>query len=321
MVAELSPDNAGEWLKRHGFPSSDLRFVELGGGISNRVILAEGSGFRAVLKQSLGQLRTEAGWFSDRGRIFREAAAMRFVAGPGVPRVLAEDPETFTIAMEAAPASAEMWKTRLFRGQMNREVASAAGAALGRFIAMSWRNDEAERLFGDQTVFGQLRIDPYYRFTAGRRVDAADYIGALVERSAARRVSLVHGDWSPKNLLVDGARVWAIDWEVVHFGDPSFDVGFLLNHLVMKSIAMPQHRVALANLAGAFVESCDSQLPLDAKWVMGAGLEHLPALLLARVEGKSPAEYFNAAMRERASALAIDLMQRPARSVAEVFAR
>jgi hypothetical protein len=74
-------------------------------------------------------------------------------------------------------------------------------------------------------------------------------------------------------------------------------------------------------LAEAFLESCDAQLPLDAKWVGGAGLEHLPALLLARVEGKSPAEYLDAAMRERASVLAIDLMRRPAGSVAEVFAR
>jgi 5-methylthioribose kinase len=326
MVPELSPDNAGEWLKRHGFPSDDLRFVELGGGVSNRVILAEGSEFRAVLKQSLSQLRTEQGWFSDRSRIFREAAAMQFIGGGCVPRILAEDPETFTIAMDAAPASAEMWKTRLFRGEMNFDVARAAGMALGSFVAASWHNDEARRLFGDQTVFGQLRLDPYYRFTAARRADAAEYIETLLERSRGRRVSLVHGDWSPKNLLVDGTNVtnaglWAIDWEVVHYGDPSFDVGFLLNHLLMKSIAMPEHRFALANLATAFAESCAAQLPSDAKWVVPAGLDHLPALLLARVEGKSPAEYFDAAMRERAGSLAIDLMRRPAMTVAEVFER
>ena len=320
-MTELSPDNAGEWLAGHGFPAEGVRFAELGGGISNRVILAEGGGFRAVLKQSLGQLRTEQGWYSDRGRIFRESAAMRFVAGAGVPKVLAEDRETFTIAMEAAPASAEMWKARLFRGEMDSEVARAAGVALGRFIAASWRNADAERLFGDQTVFGQLRVDPYYRFTALRRADAAEYMGALVERSAARRVSLVHGDWSPKNLLVDGERLWAIDWEVVHYGDPSFDVGFLLNHLLMKSIAMPEYRFALAGLAEMFVNSFAAQVPSDAAWVVPTGLEHLPALLLARVEGKSPAEYLDGAMRLKASALAIDLMRRPARSVAEVFAR
>lgn len=315
-MTELSPDNAGEWLARHGFPSTGVRFAELGGGISNRVILAEGNGFRVVLKQSLGQLRTETGWFSDRGRILREAAAMRFVAGAGVPKVLAEDPETFTIAMEAAPAGVEMWKTRLFRGEMDSGVARAAGLTLARFVAATWKSDAAERLFGDQTVFGQLRIDPYYRFTAARRADAAEYIGALVERSAARRVSLVHGDWSPKNLLVDSGQLWAIDWEVVHYGDPGFDAGFLLNHLLMKSIAMQRHRVDLARLAMAFVEGLG-----DAEWIVASGLEHLPALLLARVEGKSPAEYLDTAMRERASTLAIDLMRRPAKSVAEVFAR
>ncbi len=128
-------------------------------------------------------------------------------------------------------------------------------------------------------------------------------------------MSLVHGDWSPKNLLVDGGEVWVIDWEVVHYGDPSFDVAFLLNHLLMKSIAMPRHRAALKGLAGAFVDG------LATAWAVEAALEHLPALLLARVEGKSPAEYLDAAMQRRARAMALDLMARGAESVEEVFER
>jgi len=234
LVSELSVENAGEWLRRHGLPWEGARFTELGGGISNKVILAEAAGFRAVLKQSLGQLRTEQGWFSDRNRIFREAAAMRWNARAGrVPGILFEDPETFTIAMEAAPQDAEMWKTLLFRGEARSDTARAAGLALGSMISRSWHNAEAESVFGDQTVFDQLRIDPYYRFTAERRPEAADYIHNLIEQSAARRVSLVHGDYSPKNLLVHGNSVWVIDWEVTHFGDPAVEIGFLLNHLLM----------------------------------------------------------------------------------------
>ncbi|HVY91678.1 MAG TPA: phosphotransferase [Bryobacteraceae bacterium] len=322
MVFELSVENAAEWLRSHSFPCEGARFTELGGGISNKVILAEAPGFRAVLKQSLGQLRTEQGWFSDRARIFREAAAMRWNASAGrVPAVLFEDRETFTIAMEAAPQAAAMWKTQLFQGEARIETARAAGLALGAMISASWRNPEADRVFGDQTVFEQLRIDPYYRFTAERQPQAADYILNLIARSAARRVSLVHGDYSPKNLLVHGDSVWVIDWEVAHFGDPAFDVGFLLNHLLMKTIALPAHAQSIAQLAGTFLATLASALPADAASIIPAAFEHLPALLLARVYGKSPAEYLDAAMRERAAALALHLMQKPASSCKEVLAR
>ncbi|HVW10834.1 MAG TPA: phosphotransferase, partial [Bryobacteraceae bacterium] len=276
----------------------------------------------AVLKQSLGQLRTEQGWFSDRNRIFREAAAMRWNAAAGrVPAVLLEDRATYAIAMEAAPVGAGMWKTQLFRGEARAGIARAAGLALGSMISTSWRNPEAEQIFGDQTVFDQLRIDPYYRFTAGRVPQAADYLADLIGRSAGRRVSLVHGDYSPKNLLVHGDCIWVIDWEVAHFGDPAFDVGFLLNHLLMKSIAMPDQASKMGELADEFLRSLSAALPAGADWVVPAAFEHLPALLLARVYGKSPAEYLDAAMRERAARLALGLMAKPADLFEEVLAR
>jgi hypothetical protein len=108
---------------------------------------------------------------------------------------------------------------------------------------------------------------------------------------------------------------------VIHYGDPSFDAGFLLNHLVLKSIAMPENRSAMAGLACTFRDGLAASLPSDGDWIVAAGLEHLPALLLARVEGKSPAEYLDAAMRLRAAELALDLMRHPVTSVEELFAR
>lgn len=330
MVTELSADNAGGWLARQGVAVAGLRCSELGGGISNKVVLAEGAGFRAVLKQSLGVLRTEAEWRSDRGRIAREGAALRWMEarsaegsfrGGRVPKLILEEPASFTLAMEAAPPDAAMWKTRLFRGEFDGSIAARAGTMLGSMIAGSWRHAGAERLFGDQTVFEQLRIDPSYRFTAQRRPEVAEYNYRLIERSAARRVSLVHGDWSPKNLLVSAGGVWAIDWEVIHYGDPSFDAAFLLNHLLMKSIAMPAHVAALAGLAREFLGRLAAELPAEAGWVIPAAFEHVPSLLMARVAGKSPAEYLDAGMRRRAEALALDLMRRPADSAEELFSR
>ncbi len=323
QAMELGTKNAGEWLSARGLAGAGATFVELGGGVSNKVILAEGLDFRAVIKQSLGRLRVNEEWLSDRGRIFREAAAMRWlsgrVRGGRIPAVLAEDAENYAIAMEAAPQQAEMWKTRLFRGEMDPDDARRAGELLAQVIGASWENDPARELFGDQRVFEQLRIDPYYRFTAARRPEAAGYVERLITASRARRVSVVHGDWSPKNLLVGGAELWAIDWEVVHFGDPAFDVAFLWNHLLMKSIAMPEFKRELGSLATAFTQALRAGLPGGAEWIPGAAMDHLPALLLARVDGKSPAEYLDEAMRDRARGMALRLMREPARSIEEIF--
>ncbi len=322
---ELTEANAGAWLGQRGIPATGGRFSELGGGVSNTVILAELTDRRIVLKQSLGKLRVEREWLSERGRIFRESAAMNWltgrIRGGRVPRVLFEDRQHYIIAMEAAPVDATMWKTRLFQEEFHPTHAQAAGTLLGSIIAGSWGSPEAENIFGDQTVFDELRIDPYYRFTAGQVPASSEYILALVQKSAQRRFSLVHGDWSPKNLLCGRDGMWAIDWEVVHFGDPAYDVGFLLNHLTLKSIAMPALGRHLAGLANAFLEALRIQLPIDGKWVADAGFEHLPALMLARVEGKSPAEYLTPPMREEARRKALALMQEPAHSVEEVWER
>lgn len=324
-LTELSPANAIEWLERYSGPLQDASAQELGGGVSNIVILVEARGMRAVIKQSLGKLRVEKEWLSDRERIFREAAAMQFVegriSGGRVPKLIAEDRENYAIAMEAAPGDPETWKSRLFAGDLDEAPARAAGRMLASLIRCSWREAEARRIFGDTTVFDQLRVDPYYRFTAARCPAAAEYIRKLIEESASRRVSLTHGDWSPKNLLVAPGETWAIDWEVIHFGDPSFDAGFLLNHLVLKSIARPQWKSGFEQLARVFLDELRAGLPPDGEWIAEAALRHLPALLLARVEGKSPAEYLDDAGRERARSLALDLMRRPAVSVTEVFSR
>jgi phosphotransferase family enzyme len=320
---ELDAAHASAWLNARGIPVSNLRCEELGGGVSNRVILAESPEFRCVLKQSLGRLRVEREWLSDRSRIFREAAAMRWLAGRvrggRVPALLHEDSASFTIAMEAAPPGAVMWKTQLLSGDADAVHARAAGTLLGSIVAASWNHLEAREIFGDQTVFDQLRIDPYYRFTASQHPSHRGYFETLMDRSAARRVSLVHGDWSPKNLLAAGPEMWAIDWEVVHFGDPSFDVGFLLNHLLLKSIAQPGLKTG--PLAREFLTALSAELPPGAEWIEAAALEHLPALLLARVDGKSPVEYLNDAGRDRARELALSLMTHPAASIQEAFDR
>jgi 5-methylthioribose kinase len=325
-LLELDTSNAAGYLRARGIRGEAPRITALGGGVSNTVLLVETSDRRFVLKQALAKLRVQDDWFSDRERVFREAAAMRWAAphlpAGSVPEVLFEDRENGLFAMTAAPRDAQNWKSLLLEGRADDGVASAAGGVLATIAAASWRDRESERVFGDQTVFDQLRLDPYYRTTASRHPELRAQFEELMRESALRRVSLVHGDWSPKNFLVSPGGVMVIDFEVTHFGDPAFDSAFLLNHLLLKSFYRPQWSGEFARLAGRFWAAYCAGLPAGSEWIEQATLRHLGCLMLARVDGKSPAEYLtDAGLRERVRDFARKLILAPPPSVAQAFAQ
>lgn len=321
---ELQADNAGEYLRSRSPACGIPRITALGGGVSNTVLLIETDRRRFVLKQALAKLRVTDDWFSDRSRIFRESAAMRWAAPhlpPGaVPEILFEDRENGLIAMTAAPHAAETWKSLLLRGEIDAHIAGSVARMLAAIVRASWRDPECERHFGDQAVFDQLRIDPYYRTTAARHPALRPQFDRLISESNARRVSLVHGDWSPKNFLVSAGTVVAIDFEVTHFGDPAFDSAFLLNHLLLKSFYRPAWSGRYAQLANSFWEAYTAGLPAECDWIERATLQHLGCLLLARVDGKSPAEYITEpGLREKVRRFAQSLILSPPASIAQVF--
>jgi 5-methylthioribose kinase len=321
---ELRTDNAAAYLRSRGIAGEVPRITELGGGVSNTVLLVETGERRSILKQALGKLRVKDDWFSDRDRIFRESAAMRWLephlpAG-SLPEILFEDCENYLFAMTAAPADAATWKSILLRGEFDPGVAERIARILATMVAASWGDPESERVFGDQTVFDQLRLDPYYRTTAARHPDLSPHFDRLMRESTARRVSLVQGDWSPKNFLVSPKTVTVIDFEVTHFGDPAFDSAFLLNHLLLKSFYRPHWSAELARLAVRFWEVYRAAIPSDCDWIETATLAHLGCLLLARIDGKSPAEYITEpALRDRVRRFAKNLILSPPARVADVF--
>jgi 5-methylthioribose kinase len=321
---DLQADNASEYLCARGIAGADARITELGGGVSNTVLLVETGDRRFVLKQALGKLRVEDDWFSDRERVFRESAAMRWLAphlaAGSVPEILFEDRENCLFAMTAGPREAQTWKALLMRGEVDAGVAGTIGGMLAKMVSASWRDPEAERVFGDQTVFDQLRLDPYYRTTAARHPELKPKFDRLMRESSGRRVSLVHGDWSPKNFLVSAGAVMAIDFEVTHFGDPAFDAAFLLNHLLLKSFYRPAWSAAFGRAASAFWGACRAGVPAECGWIEPATLGHLGCLLLARVDGKSPAEYItDPSLRARTREFARQLILAPPEHIADVF--
>ncbi len=321
----LTPESLRAYLVRRRLIDDEraVTIRELGGGVSNIVLLVEWSNQpdrRWVAKQSLGKLRVTDDWRSERDRIYREAEAIEAL-GPvlgdtAVPRIVSVDRDNFFFIMTASPLGSEVWKEALLAGDVNLAVAREAGSLLSRLVQASQASPSFMERFDDRTVFDQLRIDPYYRTSAARLPDVRASLEELMADSWRIRTALVHGDYSPKNMLVRDDKIFLIDFEVVHWGDPAFDAGFLLNHLFLKAFHRPQFRETYFDAARAFWKALAAGLGAEGVEDFEAmTVRHLGGLMLARIDGKSPVEYIRdeeTKLRVRKAAKRI-LRERPAR--------
>ena len=298
MPVPVTLETAVEYLVDRGLvsPSTPARSRSLGGGVSNRVTLVTWSDGRVVVKQPRPNLAVEADWPADPDRVHTEAAAARtwnrvLDGRVIVPAVLDEDRARHVAVFEAAPDRYVTWKERLLAGHVDASIATTLGEVLGTVHRAATEDPSARKAFRSNRPFVQLRLDPYHRATAAAHPELAAAIDAERERIAAVDRTLVHGDYSPKNVLVDpedDGRPWIIDFEVAHWGDPAFDVAFLLNHLLIKSMYRPRDGPAYRQAARAAFDAYDAVVPWD---VERETVRELGVLLLARIDGKSPVEY------------------------------
>lgn len=323
MTPDLDIERPGDllaYLRGTGriAPDETPRFQTLGGGVSNRAVLVERrSGEGWVVKQALAKLRVPTDWFSSPTRIAREAQGLRSLArlappGTTVPLIF-EDTERYILAMAAVPQPHENWKTLLLAGQVESEHVAQFGALLGTIHRRASGDPMLAREFADRSFYDSLRLDPYYRYTAAQVPAAAPFIDALLTETWAMRLTVVHGDYSPKNVLVHHGRLILLDHEVIHYGDPAFDLGFGLTHLLSKAHHLPEHRAAFAAAARDFWRAYLAALG-DPPWLAeldARAVRHTLACLLARVAGRSPLEYLDARERDRQREAVVVLMSAP----------
>ena len=298
----------------------------LGGGVSNDVVLVEGGGQRWVLKQALPRLRVAAQWLADTGRCEVEARCLELLQGllPAgtVPELVFVDSATHILAMTALPPEASNLKETLLRGEVSAELVRQAGALLGTLQAETRGRGDVREDFADLEPFRQLRLDPYYAEVARRHPRLAPAVRAQVGGLTTRRQCLVHGDYSPKNMLVHAGHLVLLDFEVAHWGCRAFDPAFFLNHLALKALHLPEHAQRFLAAAGGFWEAYGA----SARWPDPEALEaevvqNLGCLLLARVDGKSPVEYLrDEATRDVVRHLGAEILEGRRRLVADVLA-
>lgn len=289
-----------ELLRHDGIVrASNAQLTPLSGGVSCEIYLVEDGSERFVVKRALAKLNVKADWYADIIRNRHEWEYIRYVANflpKAVPALRQCSAMDNYFAMEHLKGGFLNWKELLLAGKTDLDHASCAGEILAQIHKHSTGDAEAMRLFDTTQIFSQLRIEPYLLATGTKHPALRSQFEAEAARLAGVRECLVHGDFSPKNILISSERMVLLDCEVAWYGEPAFDVAFLLNHFFLKSLLHAPRDVCLRWMVEKFWFEYQKVRPSPEIELRVGRL--LLMLMLARVDGKSPVEYLDAARQQ-----------------------
>ena len=312
----MSDPLIADFLQRSGL-GAPLRMEPLAGGVSSDIWRVELPGKKVCVKRALPRLRVAQVWEApiERNRYERQwmQAAVQAMHG-SAPRVLAWDDAAGLFAMEYLDHP--VWKNLLREGRADAAFAAKVGTSLAAIHRATAGKTEVAAAFPTDAIFYAIRLEPYLVATAARHADVAETLQRLAQRTAATKRCLVHGDVSPKNILVAGHGPVFLDAECAWYGDPAFDLAFCLNHMFLKCVWVPGARERFLEcfdaLSSAYLRGVAWEPPSE---VESRAATLLPGLLLGRVDGKSPVEYLDPAGQELVRRAARHLLARGERTL------
>jgi aminoglycoside phosphotransferase (APT) family kinase protein len=295
--------------------------VALSGGVSSDIWRVDLRSGPICVKRALPRLRVEQLWEVpvERNRFERLWMETANAIIPGVaPRVLAAD-DSGCFAMELL-AGYPLWKAELAEGRANREFAAKVGNCLARIHAATAGNAACAAKFDTDANFHVIRLEPYLLAAGKIHVSLEKRLKELSEITARTRLALVHGDVSPKNILVGPQGPVFLDAECAWYGDPAFDLAFCLNHLLLKGLWVPVRRSAFLQCFDVLAETYLAGVAWEPRAAIEArAAALLPGLLLARVDGKSPVEYLKlSSQKEFVREFAGQFLQSPPATLTEI---
>jgi 5-methylthioribose kinase len=310
-------------LERMNLLSRDASFTmkPLTGGVSSRILLIEAEGKSFCFKQAMPKLNVRADWYAPVERSRAEVAWINAANAilPGIaPKILGEDSELHAFAMAYLPLEKySIWKSDLQGGGALWKTAHAAGHALAAIHAATAGNAKMAESFDNAEQFHALRVDPFILAVARKHPNIAERLETIAAQLSTARIALIHGDFSPKNILVGGPHgLIILDAECATFGDPAFDVAFCLTHLMLKQLSNSENRIQATEAFQDLLASYKKGLVWESWNDFEQRLVNLlPALILARIDGKSPVDYLDNATRDVVRAFAAHRIAYPTQSI------
>ena len=225
-------------------PGETARYTALTGGVASDIWKVETPARTFAIKRALPKLKVADDWFVSVARNAYEVKWMEVVRGilpDAVPRCSATTRRPACSPWPISiPPSYRNWKSELHAGHADDAFAAAVGRLLARIHAATARSEAMAAAFATDEIFHAIRLEPYLEATAPKHPQAAEALMALSRTTLATKLALVHGDVSPKNILVGPRGPVFLDAECAWYGDPAFDLAFCLNHLLLKCLWTPQ---------------------------------------------------------------------------------
>ena len=268
----------------------------LTGGVSSEIWRVTLPDRTVCIKRALPKLKVDAEWRAPVERNSYEVAWFQVAAEivpDAVPNILAHDPSRGFFVMEYFdPNEFNSWKSALIEGRIEPSVAQSVGQALAAIHAETANDPQIASAFQTDQTFYAIRLEPYLVAAAIVVPDVSDVLLDLSRRTASTKLALVHGDVSPKNILIGPNGPVFLDAECAWYGDPAFDAAFCLNHFLLKAALRPEKAGAYLDCFHVFADVYLKLANWEPRWALESRIATLlPGLFLARVDGKSPVEY------------------------------
>ncbi len=292
----MDTDRVISVLREQGLLSEgSVKHTPLKGGVSSDIVYFSDGSNSYVVKQAVPKLRVEDDWYADIKRNSIEPDFIRFIQ-KHLPEAVAEllyiDNDHHLFVMEYLGADFQNWKEQMLEGRFDAATATKAAEILSEIHLRSWYNERLKQQFNNAENFHSLRTEPYLITTGQRHADLEHIFIEEAERLKQHQEALVHGDFSPKNIMVRETRLVILDHEVAWFGDPAFDLAFFLNHLYLKMLVHYRRQREIQDLTTVVWSTYFSRVGEVKRERLEARVGRLLLMMmLARVDGKSPVEY------------------------------
>jgi amino acid adenylation domain-containing protein len=159
----------------------------------------------------------------------------------------------------------QMWLQHKVPGVIaTRLLAGPSGVALARRIAEAIHKLHCSGItpWRRHTMADELRVlherlafvaesHPQWSQRLERLLDACDLMGAAIPEPKLRGI---HRDFYPDQVIVDGPRLYLLDFDLYSEGDPALDIGNFSGHLVEQSLRKLGNPHALADRQQAIEE-------------------------------------------------------------------
>ncbi len=272
-------------------------FRKITDGVSSDIWHVKTSKHEYCIKRALAKLAVKEDWFAPIDRSNFEVKYFHYcknIEPNSFPKILGHDKNNFILAMEWFDNKKFIvWKKRLMEKSVSFKDGKRLGKLLGVIHKFFYKKKKYKIIFLNDKTFYDIRIEPYLVFTSKFYPEFSEHYKTTIDFLTKNKSTVIHGDFSPKNILLGRNHPVILDAETACWGNPAFDLAFLNNHIILKSIFNKEIFKSYLKLSKSFLESYLAHFSIvNNKKFLRSFILLQALLILARVDGKSPVEYF-----------------------------